>query len=142
MKNWILIEDEPDLYDVLCYVYTIFGAEATAFTTGEDALAWLTMLEYQDMNHRESLPVFALIDIRLPGMLTGIDVAEQFRRHPLINTMPIVLMTAYRLSPKQEEEALQRSGANRLIYKPLPPLAELHRLFLELGSPGGIRPQA
>jgi hypothetical protein len=46
--------------------------------------------------------------------------------------MPVVLMTAYRLSYKEEKEAIQHSGARRLIYKPLPSFAKMRQLFTEL----------
>lgn len=134
ISKWLLVEDEPDLYEVLTYLYRGLGSEAIGHATGEDVMAWLDTLPKPSMVDPAEVPVFGLIDIRLPGDLNGIQVAQYLRQHPLMRDMPIVLMTAYRLSPRQEREALRRSGANRVIYKPLPPFSELHQLFIELTS--------
>lgn len=132
MSQWLLVEDEPDMYDLLCELYTALGSQPIAHMTGEDALAWLEGLPLDLAFGTEGLPVFALIDIRLPGDVSGIDVASALRQNPLTQGVPIVLMTAYRLSPLQEREVMARSGAHKLLYKPLPSFSELHRIFAEL----------
>lgn len=132
MIRWLLIEDEPDLYEVLTYLYNDLNAEAIAYTTGEDVLAWLDTLSSPDAVQRDDLPVFALIDIRLPGDVNGVEVAYHLRQHPLLGSIPIVLMTAYRLSPREEREMMARSSANHLLYKPLPSFKELHKIFNDL----------
>ncbi len=134
MKKWILVEDEPDLYEILSHIYDGLGVEAHAFATGEDAMAWLdTVPVNASVPHAAAaLPIFALIDIRLPGKLDGVEVAQHFREHPLLHAMPIVLMTAYRISPQQERDIMARSGANILVYKPLPDFPALRRIFVDL----------
>lgn len=132
MSRWLLVEDEPELYELLASLYDVFGAHAIAHATGEDALAWLETLPRTKLGNIADLPIFALVDIRLPGNINGIEVAHHLRQHPLLTNMPIVLMTAYRLSPVQEKRALQDSGSDRLIYKPLPTFNEMRKIFTDL----------
>jgi hypothetical protein len=42
--------------------------------------------------------------------------------------MGIILITAYRLNPTQEKEVLDESGANFLLYKPLPKILEFQAM--------------
>jgi CheY-like chemotaxis protein len=130
VKRWILVEDEPDLYNILCTIFDEISATVIAFTTGEDTLAWLNTLSMAEPP--DNLPVFALIDIRLPEIMSGIELAWHLRQHPLLCRMPIVLMTAYHLTAEQEQVVLHRSGANLLLYTPLPSFAEMRRIFADL----------
>lgn len=132
MSKWLLVEDEPELYELLASLYDVFGSQAIAHAAGEDALAWLETLPRTRLGNIADLPIFALIDIRLPGKINGIEVAHHLRQHPLLTNMPIVLMTAYRLSANQEKQALQYSGSNRLIYKPFANFDTLRQMFREL----------
>lgn len=132
MRSWLLVEDEPDLYDILMHLYDVFTMEVIAYTTGEDVLSWMDTISLTDATQYSKLPVFGLIDIRLPGEIDGIELARRLRLHPLLKNMPIVLMTAYRLSSKQEKDAITYSGANRLIYKPLPSFKKMQQMLNEL----------
>ncbi|NWG18036.1 MAG: response regulator [Chloroflexi bacterium] len=130
MTRWLLVEDEPDIYEVLNHLNAIVGATSLIFTTGEEVADWLEAVETGEIT--DDLPVFALVDIRLPGRIDGVAVGERIRRCGPLRHIPIVLMTAYRLSPDKETECIRRAGANRLIYKPLPPLSEMKKMFFNL----------
>ncbi|MCB9452217.1 MAG: response regulator [Anaerolineaceae bacterium] len=132
MSSWLLVEDEPDLYEVLVHLSDIFATEVIAYTTAEDALSWLETLPLTLDGNRNRVPIFGLIDIRLPGQINGIQLARHLHNHPLLKNMPVILMTAYRLSWREEKEAIRYSGARRLIYKPLPSFAEMRQIFKEL----------
>jgi CheY-like chemotaxis protein len=130
MTKWMLVEDEPDIYDLLDHLYSVLGVRSMIFTTGEDAQVWLNAVDSDEIT--DDLPVFALIDLRLPGDIDGIQVGERLRRSARLKNIPVVLMTAYKLSPAQEVEAVKRTRANLLLYKPLPRIAELHKMFTDL----------
>jgi CheY-like chemotaxis protein len=130
MMRWLIVEDEPDIYEVLNHMYDLIGAASIAFTTGEDIDAWLQAVDAGEIT--DDLPVFALIDLRLPGAMDGVQVGERIRRCAKLSDIPIVLMTAYRLSPTTEAEYIKRTKAYRLIYKPLPSVKELQDMFLSL----------
>ena len=76
------------------------------------------------------LPVVALLDIRLPGDIQGLDVGARLRQSPILShDIRIVLVTAYKMSPREEKEALRRAGANLLIYKPIPRFNDFRKMI-------------
>ncbi|MDX2139466.1 MAG: response regulator [Chloroflexota bacterium] len=127
MQTYMIVEDEPDLYEMLTHMSTMIGVNEVAFTTGEESVAWIEEVDAGLFN--DDLPVLALIDIRLPGATDGIMVAERLRASPHLQHVAVVLMTAYHLSPEDEAQAKQRAGANLLLYKPLPRIADLRQIL-------------
>ncbi len=127
MATWMVVEDEPDLYDMVLAMYETLGIDGVAFLSGEDAVNWLEDVDAGALG--VDLPQLALLDIRLPGKISGTLVGARIRASQRLGHIPIVLMTAYRLTPAQLEEALHEAGADLLIYKPLPSLDEFQRLM-------------
>ncbi len=127
MTTYMIVEDEPDLYDTLVAMSSVWGVEEYAFSTGEEAVTWIEEIEAGHFDGE--LPVLALLDIRLPGDIDGIMVAERLRKSPLLNNVAVVLMTAYHLTPESEKLAIQRAGADRLLYKPLPTFRQLRDIL-------------
>lgn len=123
ITNWILVEDEPDLYDILTQFYDFGRGKPIAFTSGEDAVNWLDAIDKDELTI--DLPHFALIDLRLPGAIDGILVSSRIRRSKRLRGIPVILMTAYRLSPQELSEVMLVSKADKLVYKPLPSLESL-----------------
>ncbi len=120
----MVVEDEPDIYDVLLAMFEIWGIEGVAFVDGAEAVSWV---ETVDQNRvRGELPELAILDIRLPEV-SGPDVGHRLRQSPVLGNMAIVLITAYRLSPEEEEEVMARAQADLLMYKPLPAMPELRQ---------------
>jgi CheY-like chemotaxis protein len=130
MATWMVVEDEPDLYEMVLSLYELMGVQGEAFTDGEEAVSWIEAVESGDI--RGELPELALVDIRLPGQVDGSDVSARLRKSPILGKMAVVLMTAYRLSASEEKKVFKHSGANLLIYKPLPHLDELRPMLENL----------
>jgi CheY-like chemotaxis protein len=130
MTTWMLVEDEPDLYDMVLAMYDTLGVNGVAFANGEEAHEWINAVD--NGHFHDEIPELALIDIRLPGDINGIQIAEQMRLSKILKNTTIILMTAFRVSPKDEKEILKTTQADKLIYKPLPDLFELDTLFHEL----------
>ncbi len=128
MFSWMLVEDELDIHDVLLSMFEIWGVAGESFTEGVDAIEWINKI---DNGRVERLPQLALLDIRLPTD-SGIDVSARIRESDYIGQIPIVLMTAYRLSPQEERDVMARSGADELIYKPLPDMEKLREIFYQV----------
>jgi CheY-like chemotaxis protein len=124
----MVVEDEPDLYDMVLTMYEMLGIDGVAFTDGEEAISWIE--EVDSGQYIQEIPELALLDIRLPGKVTGNMVGERLRKSPAMNGMAIVLMTAYKLSPQQEREVIKQTGCNLFLYKPLPAFDRL-RVMLE-----------
>lgn len=123
MSTWMVVEDEPDIYEVLLTLFEMWGIEGVAFVDGEEAVAWI-----EDVNQgrfQGEMPELALLDIRLPGAVSGPMVGQKLRQSPLLQHITIVLTTAYRLTPDEEKQVIEQAGADKLIYKPLPRFNEL-----------------
>ena len=128
MATWMVVEDEPDLYEVLLMMLETFGVDGLPFVDGEEAVDWIDGLDNGYYNGE--LPVVALLDIRLPGDIQGLDVGARLRQSPILShDIRIVLVTAYKMSPREEKEALRRAGANLLIYKPIPRFNDFRKMI-------------
>jgi CheY-like chemotaxis protein len=117
MSTWMVVEDEPDLYDTLLALFEIWSVDGVAFTDGIDAMKWIE--DVDEGNVDANLPELALLDIRLPGV-EGPDIGYRMRQSPLLKNVTIVLITAYHLTPQEEKKVITRAGADALMYKPLP----------------------
>lgn len=124
MPTWMVVEDEPDIYDLLLAMFEIWGIEGVAFVDGSDAESWIGDVDQGRV--RGDLPELAILDIRLPEV-SGPELGARLRRSPVLGDIAIVLITAYRLTPDDEEEAIRLAGADLLMYKPLPAMAELRQ---------------
>lgn len=118
----MVVEDEPDIYDVLLAMFEIWGIEGVAFVDGAEAVAWIDDVDQGRV--RGELPELAILDIRLPEV-SGPEVGSRLRQSPILGDTAIVLITAYRLSPEEETSVIKQAKADLLMYKPLPAMAEL-----------------
>lgn len=122
MATWMVVDDEPDIYDVLVAMFSIWGIEGIAFVDGTEAVQWIEGVD--NGTYTGELPEMAIIDIRLPG-IDGHYVAARIRRSPKLGNMAIVLITTYRISPAIEKQIMAIAQADAFIEKPLPGMAEL-----------------
>jgi DNA-binding response OmpR family regulator len=127
---WLALEDDDDMPEMLIWMFTSMGISGKAFQRGEDLLIWADNLEARHKD--EALPELALLDIRLTGLMSGIEVASRLRKNPLMKDMAIVMMTAYRLRREEAEEVLALSGADKILYKPLPRKKELYAILKDV----------
>lgn len=129
MAAWMVVEDEPDLYDMIMAVYDTLGINGIAFTTGEDALDWIEALDRGYIT--DQFPEVALLDIRLPGDVSGLEVGARLRTTFFKRQVKIILMTAHRLSPQEEMAAMHQAGADLILYKPFSPMTAIPRAMQE-----------
>ncbi|HLV37735.1 MAG TPA: response regulator [Spirillospora sp.] len=127
MSTWMVVEDEPDIYEVLLAMFEMWGIEGVAFVDGEEAIAWID--DVDNGRFRGELPELALLDIRLPGAVSGPAVGERLRKSSVLGDVAIILSTAYKLTVEEEAQAIEQAGADKLLYKPLPKFNELQQLL-------------
>lgn len=130
MSTWMVVEDEPDIYEVLLAMFEMWGIDGVAFVDGDEAVAWID--DVDSGRYRGELPELALLDIRLPGAVSGPQVGERLRKSTVLGNVAIVLSTAYKLSPEEEEKVIEQAGADKLMYKPLPKFNELEKQLEEV----------
>jgi CheY-like chemotaxis protein len=123
----MVVEDEPDIYEVLLAMFGIWGIEGVAFVDGEEAISWID--DVDNGRFQGELPELALLDIRLPGEIDGVSVGERLRNSDTLGEVAMVLTTAYKLTPDEEKAVIKKSGADRLVYKPLPKFGQLQALL-------------
>src|SRR5262245_10986615 len=99
----LVIDDEPDVVDLLCVYFSDCGYEVVGATQGADGL----MLAHV---HR---PDVVLLDIMMPG-IDGVQVLQQLRlRWP---DLPIIMLTA--VADVEVARSTLRRGAFDFIPKP------------------------
>jgi CheY-like chemotaxis protein len=123
----MVVEDEPDIYEVLLFMFEMWGIEGVAFVDGEEAIAWIDEVDRGEFEGE--LPELALLDIRLPGNISGPMVGERLRKSPRLKNIAIVLSTAYKLSKDEEDAVKKQADADYVMYKPMPKFHDLKKLL-------------
>lgn len=129
MTTWMLVEDEPDMYDMLLSLTETLGHSGLAFPRGPQAIEWID--DYDAGRLHEPAPELALIDVRLADF-PGQQVSARLRQSPALKHIPILMISAYVADAKQIEELMRVSGANMFMKKPLPALGEFNRIVKKL----------
>ncbi len=115
--TWLLVEDDPDIRNVVAVMMQLWGENALALADGNAAWSWLDTVDRGTF--KGELPDLALMDIRMPGH-TGDQIAARIRQTDKLRTIPIVLMTAFTLTDGEVQSMMARAGIDHLIKKPLP----------------------
>jgi two-component system, OmpR family, response regulator len=116
----LVVEDEAIVRDLLVVELQDVGYQVVSADTGEKALAILQDRK-QDID-------WLFTDIRLPGVIDGWRVADEFRlTHPF---RPVVYATAY--APEQARQQLHGSYFFRKPYRPAQIVAAFRRLSTDL----------
>jgi two-component system alkaline phosphatase synthesis response regulator PhoP len=115
MHKILLIDDEPDILDLLRYNLEIEGYEIQTASNGrlgiEQAISFM--------------PELIILDIMMPEM-DGIETCRQIRSIPSLKDVYIVFLTAR--SEEYSEIIAFESGANDFIIKPVKPRALKSRI--------------
>jgi len=117
--TWMIVEDDAAIRDVIEMMCELWGFKTVTFRDGFQAADYLSRPELEG-----PMPDVALLDIRMPGPW-GHEISSRIRQHPTLKDIGIVLMTAYELPGADEERYLKTSGADKLLFKPLPPMDDL-----------------
>jgi two-component system, OmpR family, phosphate regulon response regulator PhoB len=116
MQPYILIvEDEPDIVELLKYNLEAADYEVGIARDGDEAEISLT----------ERKPDAVLLDWMLPGV-SGIELCRRIRRRPETRMLPIIMLTAR----GEETDRLRGldSGADDYVTKPFSPAEVIARL--------------
>ena len=120
----LVVEDEPDIRELLDFSISRSGFSVIEAETAEDALKVLD----------RGTPELIIIDWMLPGM-DGIDLAKQLRSDELTKDLPIIMLTA-----RGEEADKLRSfevGIDDYVTKPFSPkelVARIKALLRRTGN--------
>lgn len=102
VANVLVVEDEPEILELIATLLRIEGLNVVCATNGEDGLrAFYTRR-----------PNLAILDIGLPGM-SGIDLCGRIRE---VSEVPVIFLTA--LGDEADRVRGLRAGADDYIVKP------------------------
>ena len=104
----LVVEDEPDIQELIAYNLEKAGHEAVRAGTAEQALDLV----------REALPHLIIIDWMLPGM-SGIDLARSLKANKRSESIPLIMVTAR--GSEQDTLAGLDIGADDYMTKPFSP---------------------
>lgn len=107
-KQIVVIEDEPDILEVLCYNLEREGFKVFESLNGAEGLALI----------EQKVPDLVLLDLMLPGM-DGLEICRRLKANQRTQTIPIIMVTA-----KGEESDVVLGlgiGADDYIPKPFSP---------------------
>ena len=111
----LIIEDEPDIRDLLALHLEQEGYAVTKSSDGADGLRLA----------RGSVPDLILLDLMLPGM-DGLEVCRRLRADPATRAVPLVMLTAR--SDELDRVLGLELGADDYVVKPFSPREVLARV--------------
>ncbi|MFI6857883.1 response regulator transcription factor [Streptomyces sp. NPDC050416] len=101
----LVVDDEPDVRQLVAYKLRRCGHEVTAVTDGPAALRAVRELKVD----------VVLLDVVMPGM-TGLDVLQELRADPATAKLAVILLTAR--SQESDVSAGLSAGADDYLPKP------------------------
>jgi DNA-binding response OmpR family regulator len=114
-----IVDDDPDVRELVEYKLLQNGHEVLTATNGQDALRIVP----------EARPALLLLDVMMPG-LSGFEVLAQLRASDATRGLPIIMLTA-----KAQDADAERGfalGANDYMLKPFSPRELLNRINAQL----------
>ncbi len=118
MKRVFVVDDEPDVIDLLRTILEVEGFAVETSTDGRDALARVL----------QRPPHLLVLDLMMPG-LDGLELLKLLRLDPRGAAVPVLVVSA-RSGHQHQLESLQR-GASAYLCKPFSP-RELRRQVRQL----------
>lgn len=121
----LIVEDEPEIREMLNFSLTRAGFTVIEAATGEMAVQRLDT----------DLPDILIVDWMLPGM-SGVELAKRIRRDELTSALPLLMLTAR----SEETDVLKsfESGIDDYMSKPFSPkelVARIKALLRRSGAP-------
>jgi phosphate regulon transcriptional regulator PhoB len=104
----LVVEDEPDIRDLIVLHLSREGFSCRTAATGADALAEV----------RAAHPDLVVLDLMLPG-LGGLDVCRRLRAEPATASLPIIMLTAK--ADEVDRVVGLEIGADDYVVKPFSP---------------------
>ena len=103
MATVLVVDDHPDLCELLARLLRLGGHAAACSTDGAEAL---------DLVRREP-PGLVVLDVMMPGM-SGLDVLAALRADPETAAVPVVMYSAF-ADPAARRKALALGAADYLV---------------------------
>jgi DNA-binding response OmpR family regulator len=126
MRRALVVEDDPDIVELVSHYLAREGFGVDAVHDGREALLRL----------RESSYDLVILDLQLPGM-DGLTLCAEIRREPRTRHLPVVMLTAR--SDEADRIVGLEMGADDYVTKPFSPkelAARVRALFRRIDRQG------
>ncbi len=114
----MIVEDDPMMADTMASMLGLYGYDTVIFHNAQDAV--------------EAIPVekpgLMMLDLNLPGGLSGIDICRRVKGDPETQSTPVIIVSADG-EPRTIERA-KAAGVARYLVKPIG-LDDLERAIAE-----------
>jgi DNA-binding response OmpR family regulator len=120
----LIVEDDPTMADTIASMLELFGYDTAIAATPQKALDMIAL----------ERPGLMLLDLNLPGGMTGIDICRQVKSRPETQATPVIIVSAE--GDVQAMKAAQEAGAARYLVKPIG-LDDLEKAIAETLSEQG-----
>ena len=104
----LIVEDDPEINQLLAAYAQIAGFQTDCALTGERALSQVAIETY----------ALVILDVMLPD-IDGMEVARQLRANPATSALPIVVLTA--LTAERTRRRALELGVQAFLNKPFDP---------------------
>lgn len=105
----LVVDDEPDLVDIMLHFLGHEGFLATGAFDGQQALLIAKTIH----------PDAILLDLDMPR-LDGWEVLKQLKQDQALSSIPVVILTGVAKTDRERQDGLSR-GADAYLIKPCPP---------------------
>lgn len=112
MAKILLIEDDPDIRDLVGMTLELTNHEMGYAATGEEGVEMA----------RLARPDLILMDLSLPGSMSGLEATERLRADSSFEGVPIIALTAHAM--RGDRERALEAGCDEYISKPIINLQE------------------
>jgi phosphate regulon transcriptional regulator PhoB len=124
-KKILVVDDEPDLVELVSYNLKKEGFKVSAASNGEDALERVRKGEFN----------LVILDLMLPG-IQGVELCRMLRNNPKTETIPIIMLTA-KGEVADKIRGLE-TGADDYMTKPFSPKELVARVNTVLRRAGAL----
>jgi two-component system phosphate regulon response regulator PhoB len=121
----LVVEDEPDILELICYTLGQAGIRTVPAADGETALQRLTELSVD----------LVILDLMLPG-IDGLEVCRRLKQQPDLRDLPVIMLTAK--AAEVDRIVGLELGADDYLAKPFSPREMLLRVRAVLRRSRGV----
>lgn len=130
-KRILAVDDDPAALEAVRQILTQHGYEVSTAPDGEAAAGLLRSETFH----------LALLDVTLPGMISGYDLCRAIRAEPRTRDMPVIFLSAHGMVVDERQGV--EAGSDLYLVKPVlaSRLANMVGMFLSDHGPLGRKPR-
>ena len=126
-RRILAVDDDPAALDAVRQILGQHGYEVTTAPDGEAAAALLKSHDFD----------LALLDVGLPGLISGYDLCRDIRRNPRTEHLPVIILSGR--GTVADEKQGEAAGSDLYLVKPVLASRLVNLVGMFLSSQGPLR---